>query len=298
MSNRSSLPLSFGSARKTGITLALLGALLMSFDPIFIRYSGVSGVDTAFLFGLFTALSMPVFIHLRDERGVIGAVTASGWPVVLSGLLMLGSASALVLSVKNTDIANTFVIFSTAPALAALFSWLFLGEVTRRSTWLSVGAVMAGMAIVVSGSIGSVNLIGDSLALFAVVCLSLNQTLLRKYQGVSRMASVGMGGLFLAVVMFWYADPASYELQTWVIMGAMGLFSAPFGRVLSQVATRYITAPEVGLFLMIEAVFAPLLAFGFFREIPRTESFIGGSLILATIFLFALRTLKEEESDT
>jgi hypothetical protein len=38
----------------------------------------------------------------------------------------------------------------------------------------------------------------------------------------------------------------------------MGLFTAPFGRVMSQVATRYITAPEVGMILMIEAVVAPL----------------------------------------
>jgi hypothetical protein len=41
-------------------------------------------------------------------------------------------------------------------------------------------------------------------------------------------------------------------------MGVMGLFTAPFGRVMSQVATRYITAPEVGMILMIEAVVAPL----------------------------------------
>lgn len=42
-------------ARFAGVMITLVGALLMSLDPIFIRFSGVSGVDTAFLFGLFTA---------------------------------------------------------------------------------------------------------------------------------------------------------------------------------------------------------------------------------------------------
>lgn len=295
MSNPSTISLSQKSVRTTGILIALFGALLMSFDPIFIRFSGVNGFDTAFLFGLFTAISMPVFIKLRDERGVIGVLKASGWPVLFSGILMLGSASALVLSIKNTSVANTFVILSTSPALAAVFSRVFLGEATKRATWIAIASVMVGITIVVSGSFGSGNLIGDALAFFAVTCLSLNQTLLRKYQHVSRMASVGMGGLFLAVVMFSLASPSTFSASTWVIMGVMGLFTAPFGRVLSQVATRYITAPEVGMVLMMEAVFAPLFAFGFFGEIPPLASFIGGAIILVTIFVYAVVSTEQHE---
>ncbi|MCG7521021.1 DMT family transporter [Ruegeria sp. Ofav3-42] len=281
--------------RMTGIAIALLGALLMSFDPIFIRLSGVSGFDTAFLFGLFTAISMSAFIQLRDERGLIEVLKAGGWPIFLSGLLMLGSASALVLSIKNTSVANTFVILSTSPALAALFSWFFLKEITRRSTWISIVFVMLGIAIVVSGSFGSGNLKGDLLAFFAVICLSLNQTLLRKYQDVSRMASVGLGGLFLALTMAIVAEPSGYSLGTWVIMGAMGLFTAPFGRVMSAVAIRYITAPEVGMILMTEVVFAPLFAFGFFGEIPPVASFIGGAIILVTVLIYAGLSAKREQ---
>nr|WP_275078351.1 DMT family transporter [Pseudovibrio sp. Ad37] len=135
---------------------------------------------------------------------------------------------------------------------------------------------------------------GDVLAGLAVTCLSLNQTLLRKYQGVSRMASVGVGGFLLAVAMFFLAAPSTYSLNTWVIMGLMGLFTAPFGRVLSQVATRYITAPEVGMLLMIETVLAPLFAFGFFGEIPHQESFIGGTIIVVTILIYVVISGREE----
>ncbi|WP_342633604.1 DMT family transporter [Pseudovibrio sp. Ad37] len=239
-------------------------------------------------------MSMPFFIQMRDERGLIGALRASGWPVLFSGLLMLGSASSLVLSIKLTSVANTFVILSISPALAAAFSWLFLGEVTKRTTWISIISIMIGIAIVVSGSFGSGTLMGDVLAGLAVTCLSLNQTLLRKYQGVSRMASVGVGGFLLAVAMFFLAAPSTYSLNTWVIMGLMGLFTAPFGRVLSQVATRYITAPEVGMLLMIETVLAPLFAFGFFGEIPHQESFIGGTIIVVTILIYVVISGREE----
>lgn len=281
--------------RGMGFFIALLGALLMSMDPVFIRFAGVNGFDTAFLFGLFTAISMPVVLQRTSESGLMQVVKESGWPLLVAGALMLGSATGLVFSIKNTSIANTFVILSATPALAAVFSWLLLRESTSRSTWLSIIAVMVGIVIVTSGSFGSVNWFGDVLALFSVVCLSLMFTLLRKYKNVSRLASVGLGGGLLAVVMFFFATPGEYSVNTWVIMGAMGLFTAPFGRVMSMVATRYITAAEVSMTLMLETVLAIIWAFIFFSEVPPLTSIVGGSIIFLTIFFYTWSSMKKAQ---
>ncbi|PTO66951.1 DMT family transporter [Vibrio splendidus] len=283
------------NTRTLGFTLAIAGAVLMSIDPIFIRYAGVSGFDTAFLFGLFSAISMPILLKFNDKRGIRKAAVQSGWPLLAAGILMLGSASGLVFSIKMTSIANTFVILSAAPAVAAIFSWLILKEATSRSTLIAIVAVMIGITIVVSGSFSSGNWMGDTLAVFAVICLSMMFTLLRKYQDVSRLASVGLGGLLLAVVMFFFATPSSYSVETWLIMGMMGLFTAPVGRVLSMVATRHITAPEVSMTLMLETILAPVWAFIFFTEIPPMTSIVGGVVILITIFIYTLVTMKNDD---
>ncbi|MDO6611350.1 DMT family transporter [Shewanella sp. 1_MG-2023] len=272
------------NSRKIGFGLALLGAVLMSIDPIFIRYAGVSGFDAAFLFGLFSAISMPILLKLSDKRGIRKALTASGWPILVSGILMLGSATGLVFSIKMTSIANTFVILSATPAIAAIFSWLILKETTNRSTLFAIVAVMIGITIVVSGSVNTGNWLGDLLALFSVTCLALMFTLLRKYQDISRLAIVGLGGLLLAIVMFYFATPSSYSMETWLIMGVMGLFTAPLGRVFSMVATRHISAPEVSMTLMLETVLAPIWAFMFFSEIPANTSLLDGAVIITTIF--------------
>ena len=155
------------NTRTLGFTLAIAGAALMSIDPIFIRYAGVSGFDTAFLFGLFSAISMPILLKFNDKRGIRKAVVQSGWPLLAAGILMLGSASGLVFSIKMTSIANTFVILSAAPAVAAIFSWLILKEATSRSTLIAIVAVKIGITIVVSGSFSSGNWMGDALAVFA-----------------------------------------------------------------------------------------------------------------------------------
>ncbi|GAM60965.1 hypothetical protein JCM19232_3907 [Vibrio ishigakensis] len=264
----------------------------MSVDPVFIRYANVSGFDTAFLFGLFSAISMPLLLKVTDKRGVKKVVLQSGWPLLFAGLLMLGSASGLVFSIKNTSIANTFLILSATPAIAAIFSWILLREKTDRSTIMSIIAVMLGIGIVVSGSIGSGNWFGDLLAIFSVICLSLMFTLLRKYQNVSRLASVALGGLLLAAVMFFFAQPSSYSMNTWLIMAAMGLFTAPMGRVMSMVATRHITAAEVSMTMMLETVLAPVWGYLFFAEIPARASLLGGAVILITIFIYTYTSLK------
>lgn len=110
------------NSRTKGFLIAMLGAGLMSLDPIFIRFAGVSGFDTAFLFGLFTAISMSIVLQVSDKRGAVQAIKESGWPLFISGVLMVGSASGLVFSIKMTSIANTFLILSVTPAVAAVFS--------------------------------------------------------------------------------------------------------------------------------------------------------------------------------
>lgn len=292
--------------RTIGFAIALIGALLMSIDPLFIRFAGVSGFDTAFLFGFFTAIAMPVVLHFSDKRGIKQAIKQSGWPLLAAAMLMLGSSTGLVFSIKNTSIANTFVILAATPALAAIFSWVFLKERTSRTTWIAIVAVIVGIVIVAYGSIphgadteaSSMNKashwVGDLLALIAAVFLALMFTLLRKYQQVSRLAAVGLGALFLAVVMFFFASPSEYSSNTWMIMAAMGLLTAPMGRVMSMSATRYITAAEVSMTLMLETVLATVWGVIFFNEVPQIASIIGGSIILITIAIYTGSAMKEK----
>ncbi len=170
---------------------------------------------------------------------------------------------------------------------------MFLKETTDRLTLIAICVVMLGITIIVSGSFGSGNWQGDILAVFSVICLSLLFTLLRKYQEVSRLVSVGLDALLLALVMFFFATPSVYSMNNWLIRTVIGLITAPFGRVLSMVATLYITAPEVSMTLMLETVLASIWALIFFSEIPPIESMIGGSLILITIFFYTLSSMKK-----
>ena len=280
----------FISAQHKGIFIALLGAVLMSFDPIFIKSSGVSGLDAAFLFGFFTSVSMLGLLSIRAHNGLTAEIAKNGKPLWISSALIFISASSLVISLKYTSVTNTFVILCAAPAITAIFSRIILKEMTGAGAWLIIAIVMIGVGIVVAGSLNSVNVIGDGLALLSVLSISFNQTYLRKHQNVSRIATIGLAGLMIASTLIWFVNPESYGIKTWLIMATMGLFTAPVGRVLSQIATRYITATEVGVILVLEAALAPFLAYIFFKEQPTHQSLIGGSVIFIAIIAFIIHS--------
>ena len=206
--------------RSKGVLAALAGAFLISFDPVFIQLAGIKGFDTVFLFGLFSAISMATVIQVTDKRGLPGTLKESGWPAVVSGLLIVGSATTFVFSVKQTAVANTMIILTGRPILTALFSWIFLREKVSKALLMAIIGLVIGISVVVSGSLESGKLLGDGLAFVSVIFLGLNGALLRRYKNVSRLAIVGLGGVFLALVMFIPADPSSYSPRTWLVMAA------------------------------------------------------------------------------
>lgn len=280
-------------AHAKGVLTALLGSLLISFDPVFVRLSGTRGVNTVFLFGLFTVIAMAFLLQASDRRGVIGTLKEDGWPTVVSGLIMFGSVTCFILSVKYTAIANTAMILGSRPVLTAIFSRFFLKEKAGTALWLAIFVVICGIAVVVSGSLESVNILGDSLALLCVTLLALNGTFQRKYKKMSRTAVVGMAGFFLTAVMIFFADIGGFTLRTWLIMTAMGLLSAPIGRVLSGVSTRYILAAESAMLTMSGSVFSTIWAVLFFGEIPPATTVVGGGIILGSIFAYILARMRQ-----
>ncbi len=85
--------------------------------------------------------------------------------------------------------------------------------------------------------------------------------------------------------MFWFVEP----LETLATDGALYLLHG----VLIAVSTcgltlgpRYISATEVSLLILLESVFAPILAWLVLSEIPAQSTIIGGFFILSALVVY------------
>ncbi|GAB1535515.1 hypothetical protein ADMFC3_11460 [Geovibrio sp. ADMFC3] len=271
------------SDKKKGLFFVLTGILLMSLDPVFIRMSGASGWDTAFLFGLFTFFSMSVLTQAKEKGGIKGAVFSGGLPIIISGLVMGGSGTTLVLAVKHTLVANAVLIMSVSPVFAAIYSRILLKEKASPRILISMAAAMGGIFVITADSLGTGGMFGNVMAIVCASFSALNYVIWRKYPHISRTMVIALGGFSIAGISFYAAEPSELNMRTWLVMAAMGLLSAPVGRVFMSTAARYITAMEISLFSLSRTFLAPLMIWLIYAEMPGLSTFTGGVIILAAL---------------
>ena len=109
---------------------------------------------------------------------------------------------------------------------------------------------------------------------------------------VYKIQLTALSGVALSVIAFFFCDDLAIDFKTLLIIMAMGLIISPFSRVLIGNGAIYISASEVSLLMIIETIMAPIWVWLFLNEIPSSYTFIGGSIIIATLIANSIYTLK------
>ncbi len=87
------------------------------------------------------------------------------------------------------------------------------------------------------------------------------------------------------------------DFKTLMIVMIMGLLISPISRVLLGTGAKYINASEVSLLMLIETIMAPIWVWIFLAEVPSSYTFIGGFIIILTLIINSLYTLKQERKN-
>lgn len=289
------LPLLGGlSQHAYGSATVALGVFLISFDALLVRLAAVPAMDVAFWRGLFMALSLGGIRVVRQRQG--RAFLPWFWADAATlgiGLLMGCASSCIVAAFTLTLTANAVLIFSAAPLVAAVFSWLFLREKSARRTLIAIFCGCAGVVCVVGGSLGGgVHVKGDLLAVTATLGMGIYLTLFRNFSHVSRLQCVAIGGLTMALIASFAADPWQLPGRSYAIIALMGAVQMPLALLLISNGTRYLKAPEVSLFLLGETLLAPIWVYLVLSEVPPEGTWLGGVLILGVILFNSLSALR------
>ncbi len=277
-----------------GIFLALTGAFVLSFDSLLIRLAMVDPWTVLFWRGLLMGLTLSLVFYRNCRKLPFWEIKIQGSAALASGILFGVTSTGFVISILNTHVANSVLIFSTAPMFAAIFTRFILKEEIRAGTWLAILAVMAGVAVVFKGSLGTGNLMGDLFALAAAVAVGGNYTILRRRPQIKRTAVVSLGGFATAALAFFWAAPLSPDLSSFMVLGLMGMVQMPLASVLLAVSTRKLSSPAVSLFLLLEAILGPFWVWLALRESPPAMTWLGGLIILITLTLYFAPSLRRD----
>lgn len=280
-----------------GIAIAAFGVVVLSFDAILVRLTVASGWDIVFWRGWLIFLSLGVYLLIR-YRPVSLPATRRQWLAAAVITVLYGiDTSLFVFSVSLTRVANTVVLLSCSPFFAAIFSWVFLGERVRLRTWMAILAGMAGVLVVFSGSLELGTSLGDLLALLLAIFVGVTMTVLRSVPDLPRTPLVCGAGAVAGLLAWPLADPLSLSASSYGWLALMGLLQMPVASVLLMTATRYLPAPEVSLFLLIETVLGPLWVWLALGEEPPSLTLIGGAVILGAIAIHSWLQLRESQGN-
>jgi drug/metabolite transporter (DMT)-like permease len=270
-----------------GLLITLIGVVFVVPDSIMVRLISSDPMVTAFWRSLTAGIFVAIFVLLTMRDEVMKTITQMGRAGWMYCVLIGTTSPSFVLAVQNTSVANVVLIFASMPVFSALLSFLILSERPSRQLLLTSSFVFAGLAIIGLGSSGGAdaNWIGDLWAVYIVIAFSLALTLLRRQKHISMLPAIPIGYIGAAFAMFWFIDP----LETIATDGALYVMHGALIAVSTcglTLGPRYISATEVSLLILLESVFAPVLAWVVLSEIPAHSTILGGVLILSALVVY------------
>ena len=207
---------------------------------------------------------------INGLAGVTVAVTS-----ILANMMFLTA-------VNRTTAANLVFILALNPVFCAVFAWLFLREKMHRWTWAAIFLAFAGVGVIVWDGLKAGTYVGDILAVGVAMCMAIALTVVRKTRK-NLITSLAIGSLASALCVSFWAEPASLPLTSWGWIAINGLVVVPLGAGLIAVGPRYLPAPEVAMFFLLDVVFTPIWMWLILHELPTFRAFIGGLIVFLTL---------------
>lgn len=274
--------------RSRGILLVAAAATCWATEGLLVRLVSAGDWQILFWSGIVMAGALGVWLATQYGLGLHRALIRTGLPGAIATLSLAAAYAGYIFALNRTTVANTVVLMGTAPLFAALMGRAFLGERVRRRTWIAMLAALAGIAFMVSDSLGAGRLSGDLFALatgflYAVNVVALRAAPTRDAGKIDMMPSNAAAGILIAAIAFTQEPPLPLPSGDLPVLVAIGLVSMGLGTWLFTRGVRHLEAAEAGLLCLLEAVLAPLLVWAVLNETPTAQALAGAAIVLAAL---------------
>lgn len=279
-----------------GITLCAIGVVVISPDALIVRTVDADAWTTVAWRGVFTTVgTVFLLLFLRPSTG--GRSWRPTTPHLFAGALFAAASIAFVSALDRTDAASVLVIIAAGPLIASVLGRVFLHQRAAARTWLTGLAVVAGLALILGGSVGQGDVDGDLLALAGATCFAGYLTVSRAARPADMTPAIAVGGVGAALVgLLAGADPwiGGRDL---LLLALLGIVILPVSLTLITRATHHVAAPEVNLVALLETLLGPLWVWLAVGERPSGEVLAGGLLVVGAVTIHSALALRAERDE-
>ncbi len=278
--------------QQKGSLLAFVAVIFITPDSLFIRLSNIDTWGLVFYRGIIPFFTVFFSMLIIYKLNFFKILFLSGY----HGLIYIGTFSVtnitFVVSIQNTNVANTLVMIATAPMLSAILGAFFLKEPPDRKTWISIIITFIAIIYIFFDSLKLGNFYGDILGFITAIGLAVGAVTIRSAKSKNLVPAAVVGKLFVATFALFFIESFTLVDKDIFIVPLMCVLCVAIPFVLVTIAPRFIPAAEVNLFFLLETIIGPIWVWMIINEQPSIETLQGGLVIIVTIAVHSFLKLK------
>ena len=272
--------------------MAFVAVMFITPDSLFIRLSNVDTWGLVFYRGIIPFFTVFFGMLLIYKLSFFKILITSGY----HGLIYIGTFSltniTFVVSIQNTNVANTLVMIATAPIISAILGAILLKEPPDKKTWISIIVTFVAIIYIFFDSLKLGNFYGDILGFITAIGLAVGAVTIRSAKTKNLVPAAVVGKLFVAIFALFFIESFVLADKDLIIIPLMCILCVAIPFVLVTIAPRFIPAAEVNLFFLLETIIGPIWVWLIIKEQPSIETLYGGAIIIITIAIHSFLKLK------
>ena len=278
--------------QQKGSLMAFVAVMFITPDSLFIRLSNVDTWGLVFYRGMIPFFTVLLVMLIIYKLNFFKILFTSGY----HGLVYIGTFSltniTFVVSIQNTNVANTLVMIATAPMLSAILGAIFLKEPPDKKTLISIIITFFAIIYIFFDSIKIGNIYGDILGFITALGLAVGAVIIRSAKTKNLVPAAVIGKLFVGIFALFFIESFVLIDKDLLIIPLMCILCVAIPFVLVTIAPRFIPAAEVNLFFLLETIIGPIWVWLIIKEQPSIETLYGGAIIIITIAIHSFLKLK------
>tara|TARA_B100001939_G_scaffold187789_1_gene161780 strand:+ start:3821 stop:4714 length:894 start_codon:yes stop_codon:yes gene_type:complete len=286
------------SNQQKGSLMAFVAVMFITPDSLLIRLSNIETWGMLFYRGAIPFVVVLLGLIFFYKNNFFKALFKIGYPGIFYVISFSICNITFIISIQNTNVANTLLMIALAPMLSAILGAIFLKEKPDRNTWFAIIITFIACVYIFYDSLSLGNFYGDLFGLITSFGLACNANIARYAKSTDLVPSAVIGKLCVAIFAFFFVKDFSLMGNDLYFIPLMCVMCVAIPFVLVTIAPRFITAAEVNLFFLLETILGPLWVWMVIKEQPSIQTIYGGVIIIITIGVHSLLAIKKTQTKT
>ncbi len=279
--------------QQKGSLLAFTAVMFITPDSLFIRLSNIETWGLLFYRGAIPFITVFIALLMIYKANFFKLLFSIGRPGIVYAVTFSITNITFLISIQNTNVANTLIMIAMAPMLSAVLGAIFLKENPDKKTWIAILITFLAAIYIFYDSIQLGNILGDIFGFVTALGLAIGAVVVRSAKEKNLVPSAMIGKLLVAVFALFFVKDFELIQTDIFIVPLMCILCVAIPFVLVTIAPRFITAAEVNLFFLLETIFGPIWVWLVIKEQPSLETIIGGIIIILTLAIHSSLALKK-----